>query len=240
MLTDLTHAVVYRVLVSQGAFKSVWLGYDVENGREIAWNAVNILPLSHREKKRVIMEVRILETVKNKRIIEFYGSWFNKAKQEVVFITEILRSGTLKRFIRQVRHVRLRVVRKWCKQILEGLAYLHEKDPPLIHRDLKCENIFIKGDTGDIKIGDFGLSTQVARDQKTYSILGTPEFMAPELYTEDYDQRVDIYALGMCCLEMVTQEVRLGRDASANERASDPVVGECPFPLLLLPCVLSL
>ena len=170
-------------MIAQGAFKSVWLGYDVENGREIAWNAVNILPLSHREKKRVIMEVRILETVKNKRIIEFYGSWFNKAKQEVVFITEILRSGTLKRFIRQVKQVRLRVVRKWCKQILEGLAYLHEKDPPLIHRDLKCENIFIKGDTGDIKIGDFGLSTQVARDQKTYSILGTPEFMSVIRYT---------------------------------------------------------
>ena len=68
-----------------------------------------------------------------------------------------------------MKKIRLRVVRKWCLQILEGLLYLHSKDPPLIHRDLKCENIFIKGETGDIKIADFGLSTQVARDvDKTY------------------------------------------------------------------------
>ena len=85
-----------------GAFKTVWLAYDVENGREVAWNTVNILPLNTKEKKRVIMEVRILESVKHRRIIDFYGSWFNKEKQEVVFITEIVRSGTLKRFIRQV------------------------------------------------------------------------------------------------------------------------------------------
>ena len=64
--------------------------------------------------------------------------------------------------------------------------YLHEQDPPIIHRDLKCENIFVKGEDGSIKIGDLGLSTQAARaENSTLSVLGTPQFMAPELYDEN-------------------------------------------------------
>jgi len=39
---------------------------------------------------------------------------------------------------------------------------------------------------------------------QTYSVLGTPSFMAPEIYEENYGILVDIYAFGMCVLEMVT------------------------------------
>lgn len=77
----------------------------------------------------------------------------------------------------------------------------------IIHRDLKCDNIFINGNNSEIKIGDLGLSTLMREGQgQAQSVLGTPEFMAPELYDELYDEKVDIYAFGMCVLEMVTSE----------------------------------
>ena len=92
-------------------------------------------------------------------------------------------------------------------QILKGLEYLHSQDPPVIHRDLKCENIFINGTSGDLRIGDLGLST-VHNNGRVLSVLGTPEFMAPDMYEEcSYDQRVDIYAFGMCMLEIFTKEI---------------------------------
>ena len=47
-------------------------------------------------------------------------------------------------------------------QILKGLEYLHSNDPPIIHRDLKCDNIFINGTSGDLRIGDLGLSTVIS------------------------------------------------------------------------------
>ena len=73
--------------------------------------------------------------------------------------------------------------------------------------------------TTTLYIGDLGLSTRITEARlpfnsttgpgaeitaSTMTCLGTPEFMAPEMYEESYDERVDIYAFGMCMLEMVT------------------------------------
>ena len=77
---------------------------------------------------------------------------------------------------------------------------------PIIHRDIKCDNIFINSNTGEIKIGDLGLSTTINNNVYKCSVLGTPEFMAPEMYEEYYGTEVDIYAFGMAMLEMLTRE----------------------------------
>lgn len=82
---------------------------------------------------------------------------------------------------------------------------MHSRTPPIIHRDLKCDNIFITGTTGSVKIGDLGLATLKTRSFAK-SVIGTPEFMAPEMYEEHYDESVDVYAFGMCILEMATSE----------------------------------
>jgi WNK lysine deficient protein kinase len=83
--------------------------------------------------------------------------------------------------------------------------FLHTRSPPVIHRDLKCDNIFITGPTGSVKIGDLGLAT-LKNKSFAKSVIGTPEFMAPEMYEEHYDEAVDVYAYGLCMLEMATGE----------------------------------
>ncbi|RHY28794.1 hypothetical protein DYB32_005700 [Aphanomyces invadans] len=191
-----------------GAYKTVYKAYDVNQGIDVAWNAIDIGALPHGEKARIIQEVELLKKLEHKNIINFYGSWFAKEKNQVVFITEIMTAGSLKSYIKRVHFVKWKIIKRWCLQILEGLHYLHSQNPPVIHRDLKCDNIFINGNTGDLRIGDLGLSTQMAVEKpRAQSVLGTPEFMAPELYDENYDEKVDIYAFGMCVLEMVTKEV---------------------------------
>jgi len=69
------------------------------------------------------------------------------------------------------KKVDIKAMRRWAKQILTGLAYLHDQKPPIIHRDLKCDNIFINGNHGKVKIGDFGLA-MVMQQRKTQSIQG--------------------------------------------------------------------
>lgn len=198
----------FDIRLGTGAYKTVYKAYDTDQGIDVAWNAIDIGVLPSTEKNRIIQEVQLLQKLEHKNIINFYGSWFSKEKNQVVFITEIMTSGTLKSYIKRVQFVKWKIIKRWCIQILEGLHYLHSQHPPVIHRDLKCDNIFINGNTGDLRIGDLGLSTQLAvHSRAAQSVLGTPEFMAPELYDESYDEKVDIYAFGMCVLEMVTKEV---------------------------------
>mmetsp|Transcript_21251 Transcript_21251/g.42565 ORF Transcript_21251/g.42565 Transcript_21251/m.42565 type:complete len:960 (+) Transcript_21251:446-3325(+) len=194
--------------LGSGAYKDVFRAYDTAEGIEVAWNLVGLSGVPAADKARIINEVRLLEDLNHQNIISFYGSWVNREKEQVIFVTEILSSGTLKSFIRKVQIIRWKVVKRWAVQILRGLQYLHNRDPPVIHRDLKCDNIFINGTSGDLRIGDLGLSTVIpSKNQvQTLSVLGTPEFMAPELYDENYDEKIDIYAFGMCLLEMVTKE----------------------------------
>jgi WNK lysine deficient protein kinase len=192
--------------LGSGQYKDVYRAYDTQEGIEVAWNTVNIRMLPLEEKKRIMNEVRLLQTLNHMNLVQFHGSWLNKEQQQVIFVTEIVVNGSLKDFIAKVDLIRWKVVKRWARQILRGLSYLHGMEPPIIHRDLKCDNIFINGHTGDIRIGDLGLSTSSTRTNKTMSVLGTPEFMAPELYDESYNERVDIYAFGMCLLEMITKE----------------------------------
>lgn len=191
--------------LGEGAFKKVYRAWDTTNGVEVAWYSVKMSALQKRDGgKRILQEMQILQQLDHPNIIKFYASWLVKEEQTLVFITEIITAGTLKSFT-QTRPVRLKILKRWCREILEAIEYLHSFDPPIIHRDLKCDNIFINGSTGDIRIGDLGLASW-HRQGEAQSFLGTPEYMAPELYEDKYDEQVDIYAFGMCVLEILTKQ----------------------------------
>jgi WNK lysine deficient protein kinase len=168
---------------------------------------VDLDNLPEDEKSRILQETRILADINHPKIINFYEVWTNTEKNEICFTTEIVTSGTLKQYSNKKKAIKLKVIKDWCRQILQALQYLHEQDPPIIHRDIKCDNIFINGSSGEIRLGDFGLAahSELAHS-KHNSVLGTPQFMAPELYDENYTEKVDIYAFGMSVLEMITKE----------------------------------
>ncbi|KAL4323281.1 hypothetical protein GQ457_11G027960 [Hibiscus cannabinus] len=198
----------YKEVLGRGAFKKVYKAFDELEGIEVAWNQVKVTDLlRHSEDlERLYSEVHLLKTLKHKNIIKFYNSWVDTKNEHINFITEIFTSGTLRQYRKKHKHVDLRALKKWSRQILEGLLYLHSHDPPVIHRDLKCDNIFVNGNQGEVKIGDLGLAAILCQARSAHSVIGTPEFMAPELYEEEYNELVDIYAFGMCLLELVTFE----------------------------------
>lgn len=198
----------YKEVLGKGAFKKVYRAFDEWEGIEVAWNQVRVSDLLRNSEglERLYSEVHLLKTLKHKNIIKFYNSWVDTKNESINFITEIFTSGTLRQYRKKHKHVDLRALKKWSRQILEGLLYLHSHDPPVIHRDLKCDNIFVNGNQGEVKIGDLGLAAILRQARSAHSVIGTPEFMAPELYEEEYNELVDIYAFGMCLLELVTFE----------------------------------
>lgn len=196
----------FEELIGSGSTKKVYKGYDTQIGIEVAWNIIDVSSIPEPLRKQITSEIKILESCKNCKdynIIKLYNYWFDKEKDQVILITEIYLSGTVKSFINRVKKIKIKTVKKWCKQILNALDFLHKNK--IIHRDIKCDNMFINGNTGDIFLGDFGLSKKI--DETSRSVVGTPEYMAPELYEEEYDKFIDIYAFGMCLLEMITNEI---------------------------------
>ncbi|XP_050376835.1 probable serine/threonine-protein kinase WNK10 [Argentina anserina] len=194
-------------ILGRGAFKTVYKAFDEVEGLEVAWSQVLVEDVlqTPEQLQRLYSEVHLLKSLKHENIIKFSNWWVDDKNKTINIITELFTSGSLRQYRRKHKCVELKAMKKWAKQILQGLHYLHSHDPPIIHRDLKCDNIFVNGNQGEIKIGDLGMAI-IMQQPTAHSVIGTPEFMAPELYDEEYNELVDIYSFGMCMLEMVTCE----------------------------------
>ncbi|XP_075689984.1 serine/threonine-protein kinase WNK2 isoform X3 [Rhinoderma darwinii] len=237
----------FDIEIGRGSFKTVYKGLDTETWVEVAWCELQDRKLTKLERQRFKEEAEMLKGLQHPNIVRFYDFWESclKGKKCIVLVTELMTSGTLKTYLKRFKVMKPKVLRSWCRQILKGLHFLHTRAPPIIHRDLKCDNIFITGPTGSVKIGDLGLAT-LKRASFAKSVIGTPEFMAPEMYEEHYDESVDVYAFGMCMLEMATSEypysecqnaaqiyrkVTSGVKPASFEKVPDPeikeIIGEC-------------
>ncbi|KAM9100565.1 serine/threonine-protein kinase WNK2 isoform X6 [Sarcophilus harrisii] len=237
----------FDIELGRGSFKTVYKGLDTETWVEVAWCELQDRKLTKLERQRFKEEAEMLKGLQHPNIVRFYDFWESctKGKKCIVLVTELMTSGTLKTYLKRFKVMKPKVLRSWCRQILKGLLFLHTRTPPIIHRDLKCDNIFITGPTGSVKIGDLGLAT-LKRASFAKSVIGTPEFMAPEMYEEHYDESVDVYAFGMCMLEMATSEypysecqnaaqiyrkVTCGIKPASFEKVHDPeikeIIGEC-------------
>ncbi|CAB4069128.1 WNK [Lepeophtheirus salmonis] len=175
--------------IGRGSFKTVYRGLDTITGVSVAWCEHKDKKLTKSERQKFKEEAEMLKGLQHPNIVRFYDSWeVNKkatsasmsSKKYIVLVTELMTSGTLKTYLRRFKKINQRVLKSWCRQI-------------------------IKGPTGSVKIGDLGLAT-LKNKSFAKSVIGTPEFMAPEMYDEHYDEGVDVYAFGMCMLEMATSE----------------------------------
>lgn len=195
-------------VLGKGAMKTVYKAIDEVLGIEVAWNQVRLNEVLRTpdDLQRLYSEVHLLSTLKHQSIIRFYTSWIDVDNKAFNFITELFTSGSLREYRKKYKRVSIQAIKNWARQILQGLVYLHCHDPPVIHRDLKCDNIFVNGHLGQVKIGDLGLAAILRGSQSAHSVIGTPEFMAPELYEEEYNELADVYSFGMCVLEMLTSE----------------------------------
>lgn len=147
--------------------------------------------------------MKLCSALKHENLLHFVSAWGNPETDELVMITEIVTGGSLRQYLKKIGRPKLMVVKNWARDILKGLEYLHSQQPPIMHRDLKPDNIFVMSHNADIRIGDFGLSTAI-RNSLNNTFLGTPEYMAPEIFESNYGVTVDIYSFGMCLTEICT------------------------------------
>lgn len=175
----------YADVLGLGSVKKVYRGFDQEEGIEVAWNRVRLRALADRDPamvERLHAEVRLLRSLHHEHIIGFHKVWLDRDAGVLNFITEVCTSGSLREYRDRHRHVSVKALKKWARQILLGLDHLHTHDPCIIHRDLNCSNVFINGNTGQVPPHPSLLhpvSSQISRfDKLTY-----PKNLGLELIT---------------------------------------------------------
>ncbi len=154
---------------------------------------------------RFINEARIAASLQHPNIVTVY-----EAGQDGNFVfmaMEYVEGQDLASLIRQKGKLHPDEAIAILKAVASALDYAHQKG--VIHRDVKPSNVLISND-GVVKLMDFGIARVVGgeRHTKTGVLVGTPEYMAPELWEgKDADKMADLYSLGVMAYEMLTGEV---------------------------------
>lgn len=192
----------WNELIANGSSQYSYKAFDTKNGIEVVWHTINLNEMEESEQSRVAACVNIVRRIQHKYIIEYQSSWFTERNRTLNIITTFLEP--LREFIGKVMTLRWRIVKKWAKQILSGLEFLHGSN--IVHRNLTCSHIYINGGTSHTNIGDLWMAAILSDDESQpigLSAAITTAFTAPET---SLTSKLDIYSFGMCVLEMITRE----------------------------------
>uniref|UniRef100_A0A3P9J7H4 Mitogen-activated protein kinase kinase kinase 2 n=1 Tax=Oryzias latipes TaxID=8090 RepID=A0A3P9J7H4_ORYLA len=197
-------------LLGQGAFGRVYLCYDADTGRELAVKQVQFDPESPETSKEVSAlecEIQLLKNLCHERIVQYYGCLRDTMERTLSIFMEHMPGGSIKDQLKSYGALTENVTRRYTRQILEGVSYLHSN--MIVHRDIKGANI-LRDSVGNVKLGDFGasrrLQTICLSGTGIKSVTGTPYWMSPEVISgEGYGRKADIWSVGCTVVEMLTQ-----------------------------------
>ncbi|KAF7282230.1 hypothetical protein GWI33_003030 [Rhynchophorus ferrugineus] len=205
-------------VIAEGGFAIVYVAQDITRGTEYALK--RLLAADEEAKKNIIKEINILKHISgHQNIIQFFSvSFLDKSQTthgqyEFLLVTELCPGGSLVNILQsRTTAFNAETITKIFYQTCSAVSHIHSQTPPIIHRDLKIENLLI-GSEGSIKLCDFGsATTEIHRPDLTWSAnqhaalednmaqFTTPMYRAPEMVDtwNNYfiGPPVDIWALG--------------------------------------------
>src|SRR5437867_5266382 len=155
-------------------------------------------------------ELRLARRITHKNVCRIYD--FSRTDGVASISMEFVQGESLRQVLNRFGAFTTRRAVKLAEQICDGLSEAHAQD--IVHRDIKPENFMID-ESGSVKLMDFGLA-HLLREGSTEAV-GTPSYMAPEqAQALPYDQRADVYALGLVLFEMFTGSVAFAEIGRAH------------------------
>ncbi|XP_076336959.1 serine/threonine-protein kinase mig-15-like isoform X2 [Tachypleus tridentatus] len=197
-------------VVGNGTYGQVYKGRHTKTGQLAA---IKIMDVNEDEEEEIKLEINVLKKYSHHRnIATYYGAFIQKSPpgkdDKLWLVMEYCGAGSVTDLVKSTKGQSLK--EEWiayiCREILRGLSHLHACK--IIHRDIKGQNVLLT-DNAEVKLVDFGVSAQLDRTiGRRNTFIGTPYWMAPEVIACDenpdatYDNRSDLWSLGITALEM--------------------------------------
>ena len=231
--------IVFGKEIGAGAYGKVFRG--TLRGEEVAIKQEQV---RHKDlAKYLASEIAVLRAVSHPHLLRYLGAAQND--KSVYIVTEFMGGGDLRSILANTAvELSWRLRLTLARDAVEGIAYLHAND--LIHRDIKTENILVD-DSWRCVLADYGFARKAAAgNRQAMTILGTDEFMAPEVvFGESYDDRADVFSFGVVLAEIITRRapgrdgflMRLPRKKFAADVDEVRAAAPADTPASLLECV---
>lgn len=188
--------------LGKGAGGEVWSAVEIRTGRIVAVKIANpSLPGQNNANINIKQEITIHALTKHTNVVEYIDSFQFEGTERLWVVLELMDGGDITSLCGDRKKWDADCIAYVCKEVLQALEFLHVHHK--LHRDIKSDNILYNR-KGSVKIADFGFAAGLKdRKKQRDSIVGTPYWMAPELIrAETYNQKVDIWSLGITALEM--------------------------------------
>lgn len=201
-------------LLGRGNFSEVWLAKDTETNINVALKIyAPATGLDDAGLNVFAREFSLVVNANHRNLLK--PLYYDTFERKPFLVLPFCKKGSI---MREVGNMSEKDAWRLLRDVASGLAWLHNMNPPVIHQDIKPDNVLI-GDNGDFMITDFGVSTHVKSTLRksmsaAFSSAGTIAYMAPERFSKDNTPIManDIYSLGATVYEMLTGDTPFGND----------------------------
>ncbi|KAK9143500.1 hypothetical protein Syun_012900 [Stephania yunnanensis] len=191
--------------IGQGSYAAVYHG--TWNGSDVAIKVYFMTEYCEATLLDYRKEIAIMKRLRHPNVLLFMGAVYSP--ERLAIVTEFLPRGSLfKTLHRNNLSLDVRRRLRMALDVARGMNYLHCRNPPIVHRDLKSTNLLVDRNW-NVKVGDFGLSKwKNATFLTARSSIGSPQWMAPEvLRNEPSNEKSDVFSFGVILWELMTESI---------------------------------
>ncbi|OHT10164.1 hypothetical protein TRFO_20628 [Tritrichomonas foetus] len=215
--------------LGSGAFGNVYLATEKSTGKKFAIKELVRLNTAE-DQKSLLREVESLAKAKHYAVLGLYGFALKTSNNSPYpsIVTDYMSNGSVQDVIDKKRKVTETQKYIILYGVAEAMYYLHDR-VNIVHRDLKPANVMLNDNLEPI-VGDFGLSKIISHEyMRQTQTAGSPVYMAPELLeSREYSNKVDVYAFGVLCYEVLTCKYAFSEAKSLPDLITRVVNGKRP------------